>query len=63
LHTFRATFIADPRRRRSARDGRDEITPEIKKMIDELDALREQTPKDAGEWPLGPRPGHEKPSF
>ncbi len=32
-------------------------------MVDEMDALREQKSDESGEWPLGPRPGHEKPSF
>jgi hypothetical protein len=59
----REQFIADLRARRPMSEVEDEIGPELKKMIDEMDALREQKPEDAGEWPLGPRPGYEKPSF
>jgi len=38
-----------------------EIGPKLRRMIDEMNALKAKKPADAGEWPLGPRPGTERP--
>lgn len=59
----REQFVADARNRRPLDEVETEIGPELKKMMREMDALRKQKSEDDGEWPLGPRPGYEKPSF